>query len=545
MQQAQEDFDSDRTLLIWSVIGFSAVAVLLALMVGYVLSWSFILPVKKLQTALAGMTAGNVRQHVEVSNQDELGSLTRDLNSTSDRLATLMEGQRVLADKLVETNASLEQASEAKSRFLASVSHELRTPMNAILGFTDALLAGVDGPLNEEQKASLGWVQRGGRDLLGLINEILDLSKIEAGKLTLEAEPFDPRELVESVVAQHRSLAAQKGIRFDLARRRRTRRSRARPPAGPPDPRQPHRQRAEVHRAGRGGGRDGRATPNGVLRVARARHRPRHRRRDQHETIFEEFRQATEPQRGPGLGLAISRRLARAMGGDVTVESEPGQGAPSTCTLPLDCRAAPSRAVERQPDRRQRRRAGAAQRGRRPVDGPTAAEDAGGRWLSGRRCRAARAAVGDARRLQPEAILLDLLMPERDGATILARAQGGPVHQRDPGRSWCPSSTRRTSPEHADGHLQQAGRARTALIAALGEHASSAGSAADGDDPAGRGHARPTSRWPASCCAPHGHDVLTAETARPRHRAGARAASGPGADGPRPAGHGRLAGARA
>ena len=86
--------------------------------------------------------------------------------------------------------------------------------MNAILGFTDALLAGVDGPLNDEQKASLGWVQRGGRDLLGLINEILDLSKIEAGKLTLEAEPFDPRELVESVVAQHRSLAAQKGIRL-------------------------------------------------------------------------------------------------------------------------------------------------------------------------------------------------------------------------------------------------------------------------------------------------------------------------------------------
>ena len=86
--------------------------------------------------------------------------------------------------------------------------------MTAILGFTDALLAGVDGPLNPEQEASLRWVQRGGQDLLGLINEILDLSKIEAGKLTLDVEPFDPRELVETVVAQHRSLAAQKGIRF-------------------------------------------------------------------------------------------------------------------------------------------------------------------------------------------------------------------------------------------------------------------------------------------------------------------------------------------
>src|SRR5215212_6824068 len=101
--------------------------------------------------------------------------------------------QRALSQQLEVTNASLARASEAKSRFLASVSHELRTPMNAILGFTDALLAGVDGPLNDDQQASLGWVQRGGRDLLGLINEILDLSKIEAGKLSITPEAFDPR----------------------------------------------------------------------------------------------------------------------------------------------------------------------------------------------------------------------------------------------------------------------------------------------------------------------------------------------------------------
>ncbi len=122
-------------------------------------------------------------QHVEVPNRDEFGKLAQDLNGTSERLATLFDDQRTLATRLGQTNASLERASEAKSRFLANVSHELRTPMTAILGFTDALLAGVDGPLNEEQKASLGWVQRGGQDLLGLINEILDLSKIEAGKL--------------------------------------------------------------------------------------------------------------------------------------------------------------------------------------------------------------------------------------------------------------------------------------------------------------------------------------------------------------------------
>ncbi len=215
MVQARAAFDSDRNLLTGIVIGFSAVSVVVALLLGFVLSWGIILPVRKMQRALAGITNGDFTQRVEVPNRDEFGSLAHDLNDTSERLAQMFEEQRALGRRLEQTNTSLARASEAKSKFLASVSHELRTPMNAILGFTDALLAGLDGPLNEDQKASLGWVQRGGRDLLGLINEILDLSKIEAGKLTLEAETFDPRELVESVVAQHRSLAAQKQIRID------------------------------------------------------------------------------------------------------------------------------------------------------------------------------------------------------------------------------------------------------------------------------------------------------------------------------------------
>ena len=214
MASAQADFRSARNLFTGMVIAFSAVSVIVALMLGFVLSWSFVLPVRKMERALADITAGNFDQRVDVPNRDEFGSLARDLNSTSERLATMFDDQRRLATQLGETNASLERASEAKSRFLANVSHELRTPMTSILGFTDAVLAGVDGPLNPDQEESLRWVQRGGLDLLGLINEILDLSKIEAGKLTLDVEPFDPRELVETVVAQHRSLAAQKGIRF-------------------------------------------------------------------------------------------------------------------------------------------------------------------------------------------------------------------------------------------------------------------------------------------------------------------------------------------
>ncbi len=133
-----------------------------ALLLGFVLSWAFILPIRKMGRALAGITAGDLNQRVNVPNGDEFGQLARDLNQTSERLGQLFEEQRTLTGRLEETNASLARASEAKSRFLASVSHELRTPMNAILGFTDALLGGVDGPLNPDQTESLGWVQRGG-----------------------------------------------------------------------------------------------------------------------------------------------------------------------------------------------------------------------------------------------------------------------------------------------------------------------------------------------------------------------------------------------
>ena len=319
---ARAAFEGDRTLLAVIVIAFSAASVAIAMSLGFALSWAFILPVRKMEGARAAISEEDFSERVDVPNRDELGGLARGLNATTDRLSQLFEDQRALADRLTATNDSLARASRAKSQFLASVSHELRTPMNAILGFTDALLAGVDGPLNEEQKASLGWVQRGGRDLLGLINEILDLSKIEAGKLTIDPQPFDPQELVESVVAQHRSLAAQKGIRLRWE------------DVGTPAEVILDGQRVRqilVNLLGNalkftdegevtavsGGAAEGRF--HVAVRDTGPGIAP-----EQHAAIFEEFGQVGGDAPGTGLGLAISRRLARVMGGDVTVESEAG-----------------------------------------------------------------------------------------------------------------------------------------------------------------------------------------------------------------------------
>jgi signal transduction histidine kinase len=442
------------------------VSVAVALLLGYALSWAFILPVRKMERALSGITAGDLAQHVEVPNRDELGRLAAHLNVTSGRLSELFDEQRALSDRLGSTNESLARASEAKSRFLANVSHELRTPMNAILGFTDALLAGVDGPLNDEQRASLGWVQRGGRDLLGLINEILDLSKIEAGKLNIDPQPFDPRELVESVVAQHRSLAVQKGLGLSVDDR------------GAPSSVVLDRQRVQqilVNLLGnalkfteRGEVRveiDGAAqdafhvlvadTGPGIVA-------------DQFETIFEEFGRVDSDAPGTGLGLPISRRLARLMGGDVTVESEPGRGSRFHLRLPIDCRT-----VAPPAELPVGARVEAGETLLLSIDDDPSVLALLQKMLSGHGYRvigasSAGKAVTDARTLQPAAILLDLLMPERSGHDILAELKSDPTTSDIP-VIVVSVIERDDIPAGADDHLVKPVR-QEALLRVLGAH---------------------------------------------------------------------------
>ncbi len=148
-------------------IGVAAGAIGLALVLGLVLSWSLIGPIQRIDSRLAAIASGDFSGHVDVTNRDELGALGANVNRMNDELKRLYR--------------ELETASRHKSEFLASMSHELRTPLNAIIGFSQVLRERMVGEVNEKQEEYLDDIISSGNHLLSLINDMLDLSKIEAG----------------------------------------------------------------------------------------------------------------------------------------------------------------------------------------------------------------------------------------------------------------------------------------------------------------------------------------------------------------------------
>jgi signal transduction histidine kinase len=230
---------------------------------------------------------------------------------------------------------ALEEASALKSQFLANMSHELRTPLNAIFGYTSMLLEGVYGPVNGPQRNSLERLSSNARHLLDLINDVLDISRIEAGKMPLHVANFDPRQLVEEVLAEVEPLIARSGleVRRQAGRLRQVRSDRAKVKqivlnlvtnAIKFTPKGSVTVRASFL------GRSGRlsiSVADTGIGIAEA---------DQ-ERVFEDFRQLDSSlargHGGAGLGLTISRRLARMLGGEIALKSRPGQG--STFTLVL------------------------------------------------------------------------------------------------------------------------------------------------------------------------------------------------------------------
>jgi signal transduction histidine kinase len=246
-----------------------------------------------------------------------------------------------LFQELAEKSEQLETASRHKSQFLANMSHELRTPLNAILGYTELIVDGIYGQVPEKIQEVLERVEKSGRHLLGLINDVLDLSKMEAGELRLALDEYRLREVVYGVLASLEPLAADKGLTFgaDLAPDL---------PVGRGDERR--LSQVLLNLVGNAikfteqGGVTVRASQQGdAFVVAVADTGPGIAAEDQ-ARIFDEFQQvdssSTKTKGGTGLGLSIARRIVELHGGRIWVESESGQGATFSFSLPI--RAAPS-----------------------------------------------------------------------------------------------------------------------------------------------------------------------------------------------------------
>ena len=239
---------------------------------------------------------------------------------------------REIADK----SAQLEAASRHKSEFLANMSHELRTPLNAIIGFSEVLAQGMFGAINEKQTEYLQDILESGRHLLSLINDILDLSKIEAGRMELELTEFDLPQAIQNALTLVRERALRRGIALHHAIDDRIAASRA-------DERKvkqvllnllsnaikftPEGGRIEVRAAPADGTVEVSVTDTGVGIAP-----------EDQDAVFEEFRQvgtADKKAEGTGLGLALSRKFIELHGGKIHVTSQVGVGSTFTFTLPI------------------------------------------------------------------------------------------------------------------------------------------------------------------------------------------------------------------
>jgi adenylate cyclase len=265
-------------------------------------------------------------------------------------LATTFADQAVIAientrlfDEIQDKNRQLQLASENKSQFVSSVSHELRTPLNAIIGLTEMMVKNAARFGTEKAQEPLQRVNRAGTHLLGLINQVLDLSKIEAGKLELNPQTVQLAPLINDVISTAGQLAEQNKNRLLVDAQKNL-------GVLTVDPMRLRQillnllsnackftKAGEVKLAARKVSNGSNfvefaVSDTGIGMTA-----------EQQAKLFEEFSQAdaTTAQRfgGTGLGLAITRKLARMMGGDVTVASEPGKGSVFTVRLPVGATA--------------------------------------------------------------------------------------------------------------------------------------------------------------------------------------------------------------
>jgi signal transduction histidine kinase/DNA-binding response OmpR family regulator len=406
IEASGEAYRTSQTIVIVFALG----AIVLALILGRTISLSLIGPIREIDTRLHEIASGDFTQRVTVGNRDELGALAANVNRTSEQLGDLYR--------------QLQMASEHKSAFLASMSHELRTPLNAIIGYSEMLHETAQDEGQEDYLADLAKIRDAGRHLLGLINDILDLSKIEAGKMELYLEEVDLAGLVAEVGAIVGPLVAANANRLEIVcpatvdtfytDRTKLKQSLLNLMSNASKFTRDGQVKLEV-RAG-----DGETcfivSDTGIGM-----------NEEQQGRLFQAFSQAdlstARQYGGTGLGLAITKHFCEMLGGCIAVESASGRGSVFTISLP-NRRHAPSPAavtpegaenaplvmvVDDDPNARDLLAATVRREGYRvieAIDGETA--------------------LTLAREWRPDVVTLDVLMPRIDGWTVLTALKSNP-----------------------------------------------------------------------------------------------------------------------